>query len=289
MARKKSKSKRKSSNPFEGGMGGMDGMSMGNMGGMSDMGMGGKSKKGKSSAIFDSDMGMGDLGMGDFGGDGGLPATDMGAGMGNDPMETMGSLEGFEVEYDDPNLMAMGGQRPKKEKASHQDIYDMFNLNQKKDTAFSGDSLYPEVGQAKRHGKNYVQDPQDPENMIPISTYKKRYGKSTAPKRQTRNNVGNRNINEKLEQAQVAIGQMRNATQKATSFVKDRLANRKYQPDGKKMKVERKVTPVKYSVNVTFDDGSSTQLISNTLIEAKTRQRSLLSDPHVTSAEINYI
>ena len=292
MARKKSKTKKKSNAGWGmgdmGNMGGMGGSELFNAGMGDPFKQGGKKSKG-------SDMGF----------DMGIPTTE--SGMDLDaiaPTNDFGGLGSFdEVGFDEPP------QRQQQQPQGFQG-YDASHFHP---TASSDvfahkpqQRMKSNVKQYQHRGKTMVEDPENDGHMITLATYKKRYGKSTSPKRKTRNNVGKRNLGQQsygmdtnpMGDMKLAFGEMKETYQvgkRVAKTVRERLRN----PDAPMMEVEtqpdahemsyQKEDAVKYSVVVTFDDGSQTSLIYSTLTEAKTKQRSMLSDPSVRNADIEYI
>jgi len=292
MAKRKSQKK---NNEFDVGFG---------MGDMGDIGFGNSPAPRKSRGSrrsnneFDVGFGMGNTNMNNIG----IPTTDNEAmGFGNSPAPTndFGGIGSFnETGFDD----APQPQRQQPQNNGGFDMSNMFggNQNQKERSSVSNRELASNVRQFTHRGKQMVEDPENPNHLIKLSTYKKRYGNSNVPKRKSRNNVGNRNIGQQTEWQQ-AFGEMKEtgrvakkvATEIRTRLKADRapMMEVEQQPEtlNQKLKEQRDVEPIRYSVDIVFSDGSQTQIITKTYTEAQTRQRSIKADPDVRSATINPI
>ncbi len=282
----KKKSRKKSNNSYEYGMGNI---------GMMNAGMGDPFNTGKKSKRGGGEFDVG-FGMGDNMASIGIPTVE---GDTSNPTNDFGGMGDFnEVGFDEP---PQRNYRPQPQQESQGmgwgdgnfDLSAMFG--NKKQT-----KLADNVKQYTHRGKKMVQDPENPNNLITLSTYKKRYGKSTKPKRQMRNQSG-RQTNYGMGDMGVAFSEMRETYQvgkRVAQTAREKLRN----PDAPMMETETqpdvqetfgskqaRQEAVRYSVDITFDDGSSTSMIFSSITEAKTKQRSMLADPKVTSVEISYI
>ncbi len=299
MARKKkSKSKKNSDNMF-GSMGGMGDMGMMNAG-MGDpfKTSGRKSKRGGGE--FDVGFGMGDN-MASIG----IPTVESDS---SNPTNDFGGMGDFsEVGFDEPPQTSYGRAQPQQESQGMGwgDDFDMSAM-------FGGkkQKTVKEVQQFTHRGKKMVQDPENPNNLIKLSTYKKRYGKSTKPKRQMRNQSGRQSdvfgmgggmsggmgadfqtgFSEMKQTYQVGKKVAKNVRERIRAPRVDMMQT-ETQPDVQETfgSEQSRQEAVRYSVDISFDDGSSTSMIFSSLTEAKAKQRSMLADPNVRSAELSYI
>ncbi len=200
----------------------------------------------------------------------------------------MGNFD--EVGFDEPPMPRYGHNQRQQDNDDGMgfDMASMFGKKPKQE-------MKSNVKQYTHRGKSMVEDPENPDQLIKLSTYKKRYGKTTQPKKQMRNNAGRQSQND----MGIAFGEMKETYQvakKVTGVVREKLRSEmvpmmeiESQPDAPQNMKTPKQSSVQYSVDVTFDDGSTTQIITPSLAEAKSKQSSMRSDPSVKSAELNYL
>ncbi len=287
MANKKnSKRKKKTSN---------DNMFSKEFGGMGDFGMNAgmgdpfnTGKKGKSN---DMGFGMGDMDMMSIPtveGDSGNPTNDFG-GMGD--FSEVGFDDAPQAHYDGshihpPDSLDMGFG------VGGENMSNMFGSKKQKPIASN-------AKQYSHRGKKMVEDPENEGNLIPLATYKKRYGNSTQPKKQRRNQSGRQPDNYGMGDMGVAFGEMKQTGKLAVKVgkaVRQKLKNPEVdmmgvetQPDAPQNMKTPKQDAVRYEVIISFDDGSTTSFISQSLTEAKTAQKRYDAMPEVQSTQLTYL
>ncbi len=285
MAKKKKSKPRKKSNSdklFSNDFGSMSGM--GDIGSMS--GMGDPFKKGKS-----NDMGFGMGNMDSMS----IPTVE---GDSDQPTNDFGGMGDFsEVGFDSPPEMSYGSRQP--------DSIDMgMGMGgENMSDAFGTKKQKPMASEAKQYshrGKKMVEDPENQGHLITLATYKKRYGNSTHPTKQRRNQSGRSSgfgfdMGGDMGQA---FGEMKatyNLGKKVAKTVRKKLKNPEVdmmgveqQPDAQEMQTPKQ-DAVRYEVVINFDDGSSTSIVSTSLTEAKTSQKRYDAMPEVTGTSLNYL
>ena len=177
MAKKKKSKSRKKSNSNN-----MFSNDFGDMGDMMNAGIGnpfGNNKKSKS-----NDMGFGMGNMPDIG----IPTIENDSMSNVAPTDDFGGMGDFsEVGFDDPPEMSYGNRQDNSIDLGMgmggMNMADAFGNKKQKPMAQN-------VKQYSHRGKKMVEDPENEGSLIPLTTYKKRYGNSTQPKKQRRNQSG---------------------------------------------------------------------------------------------------
>lgn len=291
--------KSKSDNLFSGGMGGFGGGKKGKGGGMGE-GFGNfgiptdfGDKKGKKAGMS---SGM------DVGFDTGFESFE-GIGVGSVDSDSMGGFELPSFEDEPQQQQQYGGFGGYDGSHIHPPSNDngFMGLNMNDPYGMKPPKkMATQVKQYTHRGKRMVQDPDDPDNLITLATYKKRYGKSTRPERKTRNNIGSRNLGQNMGDIGIAVENMKTSYQVGKNIVttaRKKLKNPmtdmmqpETQPDvDENYDSVGNQDAVRYKVDIFFDDGSSTNFITTSLAEAKSAKSRYDSDPTVTSTQLNYL